>query len=51
MAERTAKKKAKPPKPATNFRENVGKLLLDVGKILFGTLFGAVCYGEKLSHL
>jgi hypothetical protein len=47
MAKRPAEKEAEPPKPATNFRENVGRLLLDIGKILFGTLFlGGVLRGE-----
>jgi len=37
----------KKPKKQTTFRENSGKLLLDLGKLVFGSIFlGGVLRGE-----
>jgi len=37
----------KKPKIQTNFRENTGKILIDLGKLVFGSMFlGGVLRGE-----
>jgi len=35
------------PKKQTDFRENTGKILIDIGKLVFGSMFlGGVLKGE-----
>ena len=37
----------KQPRKQTNFRENTGKILIDLGKLVFGSMFlGGVLRGE-----
>ena len=42
--------KEKKPKKQTNFRDNLGKLMLDLGKLVFGGMFIAGILRGKLPH-
>jgi len=42
--------KEKRPKKETTFKENLGKLMLDIGKLIFGGLFIAGILRGELPH-
>jgi uncharacterized membrane protein YraQ (UPF0718 family) len=44
-------KKEKKPKKQTTFKENLGKLMLDIGKLIFGGMFIAGIFRGALSQV
>jgi uncharacterized membrane protein YraQ (UPF0718 family) len=44
-------KKEKKPKKQTTFKENLGKLLLDIGKLVFGGMFIAGIFRGALPQV
>jgi hypothetical protein len=52
MRKGLAKKVEKKPKRKTDLRENVGKVFVNIGQMVFGTLFlGGVLRGEVPQYL
>ncbi|GHV89346.1 hypothetical protein AGMMS50267_17060 [Spirochaetia bacterium] len=52
MAEKRVKKREKEPKRKTDLRENIGKVLVNIGQMVFGTLFlGGVLRGEVPQYI